>query len=44
MNSILKDMYNDKDSKFKFVKCVIVSIYKHIFAEGSTTKWSKNIF
>lgn len=44
MSSILKDVYNDKDSKFKVVKFVIVSIYKHSFAEGYTTKWSKNIF
>ena len=37
-------MYNYKDPKFKVVKYVIVSIYKHIFGEGYTTKWSKNIF
>ena len=44
MNSILKDVYNDKDFKFKVGDYVKISIYKNIFAEGYTRKRSNKDF
>ena len=44
VNSLLQDVYNDKDLKFEVGDCVRISIYKNIFGKGCTTKWSKTDF
>ena len=44
VNSLLQDVYNDKDLKFKVGDYVRISIYKNISGKGYTTKWSKTDF